>query len=115
MSNKAELPEGTITHLQEYMAKKIAERGFEDETLHERMILLTEEIGELAKVVRKSSGMNLEKKKEALENAGEEITDALNMIFAVGIKLGLNIEEEFKKKEAKNDQRTYKRSEKSEN
>lgn len=110
MPDNSELPEGTIIRLQEYMTKKIAERGFEDETLQERMILLTEEIGELAKVVRKSSGMNVEKKPEALKNAGEEITDVLNMVFAVGIKLGLNIEEEFKKKEAKNDERTYKRS-----
>jgi NTP pyrophosphatase (non-canonical NTP hydrolase) len=104
------LPPGILKQLQEYMAAKITERGFADETLQERMILLTEEVGELAKTVRKSSGMNLEKNKENNQNAGEEITDVLNMLFAVAIKFGLDIEEEFKKKEAKNDQRTYKKS-----
>lgn len=110
MDSDIEFPKGIMTKLQTYMTEKIAERGLSDETLQERMILLTEEIGELAKVVRYSTGMNVNKDKKEMSKAGEEITDVLNMTFAVAIALGLNVEEEYRKKEIKNDQRTYKKA-----
>jgi NTP pyrophosphatase (non-canonical NTP hydrolase) len=102
---------GTIRHLQDYIEKKIKDRGFEDESLHERLILLTEELGELAKACRKISKMNVDPKREIKNTVGEEITDVLNMLFAVGIKLGLDIEKEFIAKEALVDERRYHRSE----
>src|SRR3989344_7968037 len=102
-----ELKKGTLSHLQDYMALKIKERGFEDETLHERLVLLTEELGELAKACRKLSGMNEDKHKENSYMAGEEVTDVINMVFAVAIKLGLDVEKEFLEKEFKNDKRIY--------
>lgn len=106
------LKTGTITNLQKYIATKIKERGFEDETLHERLILLTEEVGELAKACRKISGMNIESNKKISYKVGEEIADVINMVFAVGIKLNINIEKEFLEKEHKNNSRSYKRSNK---
>lgn len=101
---------GTIKHLQDYIEGKIKTRGFEDEDLHERLLLLVEEVGELTKACRKISGMNVDTKREIKINVGEEITDCVNMIFAVGIKLGLDIESEFIKKEAIIDERFYQRS-----
>ena len=58
--NNNKIKSGTLKHLQEYVAGKIEERGFKDESLHERLILLTEEVGELAKTCRKISGMNVD-------------------------------------------------------
>ncbi len=106
-----ELQPGTIKHLQEYVAEKIKARGFEDENLHERLLLLTEELGELVKACRKISGMNVDQDRETLNKTGEEIADVINMIFAVGIKLGLDIEKEFTEKNAIVDKRFYKRAE----
>ena len=110
MDNQKTLNSGAISQLQEYVAKKIKERGFEDETLHERLVLLMEEVGELAKACRKISGMNIDTSREIKYKVGEEIVDVLNMLFAVGIELDIDIEKEFFKKERKNDQRIYKRS-----
>jgi NTP pyrophosphatase (non-canonical NTP hydrolase) len=104
-----ELKLGTISHLQDYIAGKIKERGFEDETLQERLLLLTEELGELVNACRKISGMNVDENREIKKEVGEELTDVINMVFAVGIKLGLDIEKEFLAKNAKVDQRIYKR------
>ena len=104
-----ELKQGTIKHLQEYIDSKIKERGFEDETLHERLLLLTEELGELVNACRKISGMNVDQNREITNQAGEEITDVINMVFAVGIKLEIDIEKEFIEKNKKVDQRSYKR------
>lgn len=101
------LKEGTLRHLQDYIHKKIKERGFDDETLHERLLLLSEEVGELIKSCRKMSGMHVDQDRETTKKAGEEITDVLNMLFSVGIKLGLDIEKEFRAKEDKVDKRRY--------
>ena len=112
MDNQKTLQPGTITQLQEYIEFKLKERGFDNETLHERLVLLMEEVGELAKACRKISGMNIDAGREDTYKVGEEITDVLNMLFAVGIELGIDIEKEYFNKEAKIDQRTYERSQK---
>jgi NTP pyrophosphatase (non-canonical NTP hydrolase) len=110
MSEKIILETGTVKQLQDYVTAKIKERGFEDENVHERLVLLMEEVGELAKACRKVSGMNIESNREIEFKVGEEIADVINMVFAVGIKLGIDIEKEFFKKEKKNDNRRYERS-----
>lgn len=108
--NEIKLKIGTIKHLEEYIADKIKRRGFEDETVHERLLLLTEEVGELVHACRKITGMNVDKSREISNKVGEEITDVINMVFAVGIKLGINIEKEFLSKEEEVDKRFYGRS-----
>ncbi len=106
------IKKGTIKNLQEHIDYKIKQRGFQDESLHERTLLLVEEIGELVKEVRKVSGMYVEKNRKIKYEIGKEIAEVINLIFAVGIKLGINIEKEFIEKEKINDKRSYKRSEK---
>jgi len=111
MENKdIKLKEGTIRHLQEYIEQKLKERKFDDETLHERLLLLTEEVGELINACRKLTGMNVDEAREITNQAGEELTDVINMIFSVGIKLGLDMEKEFRNKEERIDKRRYKRT-----
>ena len=107
-----ELKKETISNLQEYIGEKIKTRGFEDETLQERLLLLTEELGELVNACRKISGMNVDKDREIKNETGEEIVDVINLVFAVGIILGLDIEKEFIAKEAIIDKRIYKRTSK---
>lgn len=105
-----ELQTGTIKHLQEYVSAKITERGFADETLHERLLLLTEEVGELVKACRKISGMHVDQNREIASKVGEEVTDVLNMLLAVAIELKLDVEKEFLAKEKIIDERVYARS-----
>lgn len=111
MNEKIQLKKGTIKNLQEYVAHKIEKRGFEDETVHERLLLLMEEVGELTRACRKITGMNCDVNRKITVNVGEEIADVINMIFAVGIELGLDIEKEFLKKEKIIDTRVYERLE----
>ena len=113
MKNKdIKLKEGTIRHLQEYIEQKLKERKFDDETIHERLLLLTEEVGELINACRKLTGMNVDEAREITNEAGEELTDVINMIFSVGIKLEFDMEKEFRKKEERIDKRRYKRTSK---
>lgn len=101
---------GSIKNLQAHIAAKIQQRGFEDENLHERLLLLTEEVGELVKACRKVSGMYENQKKKNLYNPAEEIVDVINLVFAVAIKLGIDTEKEFVKKNKAIDKRFYKRT-----
>ena len=110
MNSQNRIKKGTVRHLQDYIAYKIEKRGFKDENIHERLLLLVEEVGELVNACRKITGMNCDTNRKITVNAGEEITDVINMVFAVGIELGLDIEKEFLKKQAIVDKRFYKRS-----
>lgn len=71
-----------------------------------------EEIGELVKAVRKVSGMYVDKNRNIKNEIGEEVCDVINLLFAVAVKLEVNVEKEFFAKEKANDKRVYKRSEK---
>ncbi len=104
-----ELKSGTLEHLQEYIGEKIKQRGFEDEPLNERLLMLAEEVGELVKACRKLNGMYVDQNKEIVAKVGEEVADVLNMLFAVAIELGLDMEKEFKAKEKIIDERVYAR------
>lgn len=105
------LKKNSINSIQEYVKFKISERGFDDETTHERLLLLTEEVGELVKAVRKVSGMNVSAHSDKYD-VGNELADVLNMLFAVAIELDVNLEEEYLKKEKDIDARHYERSSK---
>jgi len=109
---KQALPSGVIKQLEEHIAQKIRERGFEDEGVHERLLLLAEEVGELINAVRHVSGMNVDKQRAARNEVGEEVADVINLVFAVAIKMGIDVEKEFIKKEETIDKRTYQRSSK---
>jgi NTP pyrophosphatase (non-canonical NTP hydrolase) len=106
------LEKGSISNLQKYIEKKVKQRGFEDETVQERLLLLCEEVGELINAARKITGMNTDKDREIKKEVGEEIADVINMIFAVGIKMKIDVEKEFILKEKIIDKRIYKRTHK---
>lgn len=110
MDNEIELTPGSVASLQQFVAEKIKQRGFEDETVQESLLLLTEEVGELVRACRRITGMNVDAAKLADTHVGAEVADVINMIFAVGVKLGLDIEKEFIEKNKKVDQRRYERS-----
>ena len=53
---KKEFKSGTIKNLHDHISAKIKEYGFDDETLQERLLILTEEIGELIASCRRIEG-----------------------------------------------------------
>ena len=107
--NKIAYPTNSIKTIQNYVQAKIDERGFSDETIHERLLLLTEAVGELVKAVRKVANMNVSAHSKT-HSVEEELADVLNMLFAVAIELKVDLEVAHKTKEAEIDKRVYKRS-----
>ncbi len=107
------LREGTIRHLQEYVDDKEKERGFEDESVQETLLLLAEEVGELINACRNHTGMYVNQHHEPPHEAGDELADVLNVLFAAANKLDIDLEEAHRQKEQEVDARTYDRAQQS--
>lgn len=106
MTNLPE-PGAALAGYQCYVEQILKERGFDDETVEQKFMLFTEEVGELAKAIRKSSGVKYagdSKHRDLLEEAG----DVLILFLDLCNKLGISAEEALRVKEAKNNRREWK-------
>jgi len=104
-----DLTSGTIKHLQAYVKEKSTERGFDDETAGELLVLLTEELGEVMKAYRQQAGMYINDAVKTDSDIGTEIADVLIVLLELASKLDVDVESAFRKKERINEQRTYSR------
>ena len=98
----------SLREIQEYAKKMIIARGFENETLQDILMLLTEEVGELAKEIRKTKKHGLEEKKDNRPNLGREIVDVFNYLLALCVSENIDLLEAFREKEAINLKREWK-------
>ena len=101
-------PQPTLADFQKYITDMEQERGFTQSGVLEQCLLLGEEVGELFKAVRKSHAGQGYATKGYTANPDEEIADVLILLCAVANRLGIDIEEAFRKKEALNHKRTWK-------
>lgn len=101
-----ELKESTLNNLQHYVHKLEIERGFIDQTVIEKCLLMGEEMGELFKAIRKSEKLvtDINSKKHDI---GEELADLLIYICAIANRSNINLEEAFRQKEEINKKRVW--------
>ncbi len=98
----------TLDDIQTYIKAMVKERGFADQTPLQTYLLLTEEMGELAKCVRKShAGMAIDTRKKYELDAAGEIADIIIVLTCLANQLGVNIEQAFRDKEEQNKQRVW--------
>jgi len=97
----------TLKNLQNYIHRMIIQRGFEKETVDQTLILLMEELGELAKAVRKESGMKFSETTRRTE-LEEELADVQIVLLVLADKLGLDMRAVVTAKEHKNSKRVWK-------
>lgn len=97
----------SLVELQRYVKDMTRERGFDNETVAQQFLLLLEECGELARGARKSAGIAFAKDTSTSEVA-DEAADVLLMLLAICNKLGVDLEQAVRNKEAKNSQREWK-------
>lgn len=96
-----------IQEIQQYIWQKNIDRGFADEAVEKKMLMLTEEVGELAKAIREHVGMGFSST-TSKNDAAEEIADVLIITLGLASKLEIDIYEALAAKEAKNEQRSWK-------
>ena len=104
----AYLPEHpTLNDLQKYLDKVCKERGWVKDTYAEKFLLFTEEIGELAKAIRKTAGLYDEKAKPKNIELEEEFADVLSYLLDLANYFQVDLEQAFREKEQVNEGRKW--------
>lgn len=95
-----------LEEYQKLVKRLVAERGFDKETVPEVFTLLVEEIGELAKAIRKSNGQKVDKSKRQHE-VEEEAADVFWLLIDLCNRLDIDLAQAFEEKEKKNQARSW--------
>lgn len=96
----------TLADYQELVRTLAVERGFDEETVPEVFTLLVEEVGELAKAIRKANGQKIDKTARQ-HDVEEEAADVFWLLIDLCNRLDIDLEAAFRAKEEKNSKRTW--------
>lgn len=96
----------TLRDIQSYVLEMEKERGFAGQSIRDKCLLLTEEVGELCKAVRKSEGMLFDESSQH-GTVSEELADLLIYLCAIANRAGVDMEDAFRAKERLNESRRW--------
>lgn len=99
----------SLNEIQSYIREIITIRGFSEQRVQDKMLLLLEETGELAKAIRKTlpeASIDYEKI-ENYTDIEEEIADVFIVLVSICNRLNINLYDAIKKKEEKNIKRQW--------
>jgi NTP pyrophosphatase (non-canonical NTP hydrolase) len=97
----------TLADLQHYVTELEETRGFSDQSVRDKCLLLGEELGELFRAVRRAEGLKVDPTSRTADVA-DELADCLIYLCAIANRYGIDLEAAFRAKEAKNCERTWK-------
>ena len=97
----------TLQDFQKYVQELEAERGFLDQNVVQKCLLLGEEIGELFKAVRKMESISIDKQNSKLTTVEEELADILIYICSIANRYDIKLETAFRNKEEINKKRVW--------
>ncbi|MNO27704.1 MazG nucleotide pyrophosphohydrolase domain protein [compost metagenome] len=89
---------------QQYVKAFSEIKGFDTSTIEQRMLYLMTEVGELSKEVL---SVSFDPDAERKENLGFEMYDVVWNIFDLANKLGIDLEQAFKRKLEINEERSW--------
>jgi NTP pyrophosphatase (non-canonical NTP hydrolase) len=96
----------SLSQIQDYVAKMEAERDLDKQDLPSQCLKLGEEVGELYRAVRKLQG-NPQDPDGRIANIGDEAIDTLILLISIVNRCGINLEDAFRTKEARNETRVW--------
>jgi NTP pyrophosphatase (non-canonical NTP hydrolase) len=106
MANTLTLPvSDSLKTIQDYVRQMHKERGFVADPSKE-LLMLTEEVGELAKAIRKHAGMKFSETTRQTE-AAEEVADVFIVLLALASLMDIDVHTAFLAKETKNQGRVW--------
>ena len=104
----ADLPlHPTLPELQQYLDAICQERGWTKDSYAEKFLLFTEEVGELAKAIRKTQGLYQERASQKHVELEEEFADVLSYLLDLANCFQVDLEKAFREKEQINATRTW--------
>jgi len=93
----------SLPGIQDYVAKMEAERGLDKQDLPSQCLKLGEEVGELYRAVRKLQGQP----QDPAGRTADVAADALILLMSIVNRCGINLEDAFRAKEARNESRRW--------
>lgn len=101
----------TLQEVQKYIKDVIEIRGFSNQEIEKTMLLLLEEVGELAKSIRKNAtNMGIDKNKiNHYDTIESEVADVFIVLCSVCNKLDIDLYKALKDKEQENINRIWKK------
>lgn len=101
--------DNTLLQVQEYIKKVINLRGFSEQKIEQTMLLLTEEVGELAKAIRKDkTSMSIDNNKiKNYDTIESEVADVFIVLCSICNKLDIDLFSALKDKEKENVERKW--------
>ncbi len=97
----------TLKELQSYIAQVCEERGWTKDSPSEKFVLFVEEVGELAKAMRKAAGLYEEPARQRDMSLEEEFADVLSYLLDLANAYQVDLEQAFRAKERINQSRTW--------
>lgn len=96
-------PESSLRALQRYVRGVVADRGFDRESVQDKVLLMLEEFGELAKALRKHVGLKVdEDKAERYAELKHELADVLMYLLDLANTCDVDLFDAFQEKEQLN-------------
>ena len=103
----------TITEAQKFVDNWINKNGVRYFNVLTNMAMLTEEVGEVARVIARTYGEQSFKKSDKGKNLSEELADVLFVLFCIANQTGTDLENAFLKnieKKGKRDKLRHKQN-----
>jgi NTP pyrophosphatase (non-canonical NTP hydrolase) len=97
----------SLAQFQQYVIELEKERGFSDQNILQKSLMLGEEVGELFKAIRKQQNIKMDQK-SVVGSVEEELADILIFICSIANRLDIDLEKAFRDKEEINKTRTWK-------
>ena len=96
-----------LKDIQEYVKKMEEIRGFANQTVLQKSLMLGEEIGELFKAIRKKENIKIDHNSE-IGTIDEELADIIIFVCAIANRYDIDLEKAFRDKEKINKKRIWK-------
>lgn len=99
----------TLSDFQQYVRELEEERGFTDQNVLQKCLMLGEEVGELFKAIRKNENITVDHNSK-FGSIEDELADVLIFILSIANKHDINLEKAFRNKEEINKKRVWGKS-----
>jgi NTP pyrophosphatase (non-canonical NTP hydrolase) len=96
----------SLPRIQDYVKNMEAERGLDGQDLTSQCLKLGEEVGELYRAVRKLQG-EPQDPASRIADLADEAADTLILLISIVNRCGVNLEDAFRAKEARNENRIW--------
>ena len=96
----------SLPSIQDYVRQMEIERGLDRQDITSQCLKLGEEVGELYRAVRKLQGQPQDPQGRQAD-VGDEAVDALILLMSIVNRCGINLEDAFRVKEARNEGRVW--------